>query len=150
VFARLSLLLRGVLVDLLHKEETQGQRGGPAQDGELQAVPNRLPRRSPLWRLDPHDLPLGRERPLGGVQGDLQNRFRRNGLGEVEQHPPATHVAGPSLDRHAFAATLSVDQARILAVVDAANGLQDDMQRAAATAGRDSTAAEAIARLVGR
>ena len=63
----------------------------------------------------------------------------------VEGSPDASRWLG--LDRQAFAATVSVDQARILAVVDAADGLQDDMQRAAATAGRDSTAAEAIARL---
>jgi hypothetical protein len=63
----------------------------------------------------------------------------------VDGSPDASRWLG--LERQAFAATLAVDQARILAVVDAADGLQDDMQRAAATAGRDATAAEAITRL---
>lgn len=59
--------------------------------------------------------------------------------------PDASRWLG--LDRQAFAATVSVDQARILSILDAANGLQDDLQRAAASAGRDATAAEAIARI---
>ncbi|MGH2462601.1 MAG: ATP-binding protein [Candidatus Limnocylindria bacterium] len=63
----------------------------------------------------------------------------------VDGSPDASRWLG--LDRGAFAATVSVEQAGILAVVEAADGLQDDMQRAAATAGRDSTAAEAIARI---
>ena len=62
-----------------------------------------------------------------------------------EGSPDASRWLG--LDRHAFAATVSVDQAGILSVLEAADGLQDDLQRAAASAGRDATAAEAIARL---
>jgi len=59
--------------------------------------------------------------------------------------PDASRWLG--LDRQAFGATVSVDQARILSIIDAADGLQDDLQRAAASAGRDATAAEAITRL---
>jgi recombinational DNA repair ATPase RecF len=59
--------------------------------------------------------------------------------------PDASRWLG--LDRDAFAATVSVGQAQILAVADAAEDLQEQMQRAAATRGTDATAAEAIARL---
>jgi hypothetical protein len=59
--------------------------------------------------------------------------------------PDASRWLG--LDRDSFAATVSVSQAQILAVADAADQLQEQMQRAAATHGADATAAEAIARL---
>jgi uncharacterized protein YhaN len=59
--------------------------------------------------------------------------------------PDASRWLG--LDRDSFAATVSVNQAQILAVADAAEQLQEHMQRAAATRGTDATAAEAIARL---
>jgi exonuclease SbcC len=59
--------------------------------------------------------------------------------------PDASRWLG--LDRETFAATLSVNQAQIMAVADAADGLQEQMQRAAATRGTDATAAEAIERL---
>ncbi|MEP6469115.1 MAG: AAA family ATPase, partial [Chloroflexota bacterium] len=59
--------------------------------------------------------------------------------------PDASRWLG--LDRESFAATVSVNQAQILAVADAADQLQEHMQRAAATRGTDATAAEAIARL---
>ncbi|HET7582943.1 MAG TPA: AAA family ATPase [Candidatus Limnocylindria bacterium] len=51
------------------------------------------------------------------------------------------------LDRDSFASTVAVNQAQIVAVADAAESLQEQMQRAAATRGTDATAAEAIARL---
>jgi len=59
--------------------------------------------------------------------------------------PDASRWLG--LDREAFAATVSVSQAQIMAVADEADSLQEQMQRAAATRGTDATAAEAIARL---
>ncbi|MGH2455366.1 MAG: ATP-binding protein, partial [Candidatus Limnocylindria bacterium] len=59
--------------------------------------------------------------------------------------PDASRWLG--LTRDTFGATLSVSQAQIMAVADAADDLQDQMQRAAATHGTDATAAEAIARL---
>src|SRR5688572_20971531 len=61
--------------------------------------------------------------------------------------PDASRWLG--LDRDAFAATVSVGQAQILAVADAAEELHGQMQRAAATRGTDATAAEAIERLEG-
>src|SRR5206468_8431400 len=51
------------------------------------------------------------------------------------------------LDRDAFGATVSVSQAQIMSITEAAGGLQEQMQRAAATRGTDATAAEAIERL---
>ncbi|GAA3144364.1 hypothetical protein JOF29_005743 [Kribbella aluminosa] len=51
------------------------------------------------------------------------------------------------LDRKSFAATACVNQAELLAVLDAAGGLQDYLARAAATAGTDATAAAALEHL---
>ena len=59
--------------------------------------------------------------------------------------PDASRWLG--LDRDSFASTVSVSQAQIMAVAGAAEELQEQMQRAAATHGADATAAEAIARL---
>lgn len=56
--------------------------------------------------------------------------------------PDASRWLG--LTRDAFAATICVDQADILGVVDAASRLQDHLQRAAATHGTDATASQAI------
>lgn len=50
-------------------------------------------------------------------------------------------------DRISFIATACVRQSAIAAVIENADALQDELQRAAATAGRDETAAEAIERL---
>lgn len=51
------------------------------------------------------------------------------------------------LDRGSFAATACVEQAHMLRVLTEADGLQEHLQRAAATAGTDATAAAALARL---
>lgn len=51
------------------------------------------------------------------------------------------------LDRTSFAATACVDQAQLLSVLDGANGLQDHLRRAAATAGTDGTVEQALQRL---
>ncbi|MCQ4084347.1 hypothetical protein NGB36_28140 [Streptomyces sp. RB6PN25] len=48
------------------------------------------------------------------------------------------------LDRRSFAATGSVTQAELLSVLDAAGSLQEHLQRAAANANTDSTAAQAL------
>ena len=48
------------------------------------------------------------------------------------------------LDRRSFLSTACVRQANILGVLDDANTLQDELQRAAATSGTDATAAEAL------
>ncbi|PRY31023.1 AAA family ATPase [Umezawaea tangerina] len=62
-----------------------------------------------------------------------------------EGAPDASRWLG--LDRKSFAATACVNQAELLGVLTAANGLQDHLQRAAATAGADATAAAALAGL---
>lgn len=51
------------------------------------------------------------------------------------------------LDRASFTATACVDQAQLLTVLGAADGMQEHLRRAAATAGTDSSASEALARL---
>ncbi|NKE63897.1 AAA family ATPase [Lentzea sp. PSKA42] len=51
------------------------------------------------------------------------------------------------MDRTSFAATACVDQAQLLNVLDAADGLQDHLRRAAATAGTDGTVEQALQRL---
>lgn len=61
--------------------------------------------------------------------------------------PDASRWLG--LNRDAFEKTVSVSQAEIMAVADAADELQEQMQRAAATRGTDATAAQAIERLEG-
>lgn len=48
------------------------------------------------------------------------------------------------LDRSSFAATACVEQAQLLRVLGDADGLQEHLQRAAATAGTDATAAGAL------
>jgi hypothetical protein len=77
------------------------------------------------------------------VDADLS----RDVLGEIlnEGTPDATKWLG--LDRAAFLAVACVRQAEIQAVVDYANSLQDELQRAATSAARHATAAEAVARL---
>ena len=85
------------------------------------------------------------------LAGKVDCRAVDVGLGRDVSHeimdgtPDASRWLG--LNRDAFAATVSVSQAQILAVADAADELQEQMQRAAATRGTDATAAEAIARL---
>ncbi len=49
------------------------------------------------------------------------------------------------LDRYSFLATACITQAGLLAVLDEADGLQDHIARAAATAGTDANAATALA-----
>jgi len=58
-----TLVEQGGSLGSLHEDESQGQRGGPAEDGEPQAVADRLPGRPPLGRLHPDDCPLRRDRP---------------------------------------------------------------------------------------
>jgi hypothetical protein len=62
-----------------------------------------------------------------------------------EGSPDASRWLG--LDRKSFAATACVGQAELLSVLAAADGLQEHLQRAAATAGADATAASALERL---
>lgn len=132
----------------------RGRGGRTAEDRELEERYRPWDAAEGPWEVDARlHLDDGRAIDISqDLAGRVDCRAVDVGLGRdvsaeiiVEGSPDASRWLG--LDRGAFAATVSVDQARILAVVDAADGLQDDMQRAAATAGRDSTAAEAIALL---
>jgi len=94
-------------------------------------------RRIELWqdldgKVDCHatDLALGRD-----VSGEVMH----------EGTPDAARWLG--LDRRSFVATACVYQAQLLGVLDGADGLQSHLERAAATAGADATAAEALDRL---
>lgn len=62
-----------------------------------------------------------------------------------EGTPDASRWLG--LDRFSFVSTACVEQAQMLRVRAEAGGLQQHLQRAAATAGADSTAAAALARI---
>jgi AAA domain len=62
--------------------------------------------------------------------------------GEV---PDASRWLG--LDRRAFLATACVQQSDLLSVTERAGGIQEHLQRAAATAGADATAASALSEL---
>jgi DNA repair protein SbcC/Rad50 len=73
------------------------------------------------------------------VGTDLSAEFMVDGM------PDASRWLG--LDRHSFAATACIGQAQMLSVLERAGALQEHLQRAAATAGADSTAAAALARL---
>jgi exonuclease SbcC len=77
------------------------------------------------------DLTLGTD-----VSGEIMN----------EGAPDAALWLG--LDRTSFAATACIPQSEVLQVIERANGLQECLQRAAATAGTDATAAAAIERIV--
>jgi hypothetical protein len=83
-------------------------------------------------RVDCHakDLDLGR---------DCSAQIMNDGT------PDAAKWLG--LDRTSFAATACVGQAQVLRVMDEADGLQEHLQRAAATAGADHTAAAALERI---
>ena len=85
-------------------------------------------------RVDCHaiDLDLGT---------DLSAEILNGGM------PDASRWLG--LDRRSFAATASIAQAAMLAVLEHPAGLQEHLQRAADTAGADATAAGAIDRIDG-
>jgi recombinational DNA repair ATPase RecF len=73
--------------------------------------------------------------------------FGRDVAAEIlnEGTPDAARWLG--LDRQSFLAVACVRQAEIRGIAESAESLQGELQRAAASAARDSTAAEAIARL---
>ncbi len=62
-----------------------------------------------------------------------------------EGSPDASRWLG--LDRRSFAATACINQAELLSILAVADGLQEQLQRAAATAGTDATAAAALDRI---
>ena len=78
-----------------------------------------------------HDVDLGRR--------DYSNEIMNDGA------PDGARWVG--LDRSSFVLTACIRQADILGLLASPSALQDELQRAAATTGREGTAAEAIARL---
>ncbi len=85
---------------------------------------------SDLAHCSATDADLGRD-----VSGEILN----------EGTPDAAKWLG--LDRQSFLSVACVRQAEVQSVADDATSLQDELQRAAASATRDATAAEAIARM---
>ncbi len=73
------------------------------------------------------------------VRADYSREITGSAKGEV---PDATRWLG--LDRRAFLATACVRQADVMSVVERDNGVREHLQRAAATAGKDETAAGAL------
>jgi AAA domain len=74
-----------------------------------------------------------------GLSRDVSNEIM------FEGSPDASRFLG--LDRKSFVATAVVNQAEMLTILSVADGLQEHLQRAAATAGTDATAAAALAAL---
>lgn len=80
------------------QEETEGQRGGPAERRESKPMPERRPDRlSPGW-LHPYDRPLNRDRPVGRVKGDVHRRAQRKDLGKKEQQTAPTDISRQAMD----------------------------------------------------
>lgn len=74
-----------------------------------------------------------------GLNRDVSNEIM------FEGSPDASRFLG--LDRKSFVATAVVNQAEMLTILSVADGLQEHLQRAAATAGTDATAAAALTAL---
>lgn len=106
------------------------------------------------WRVQAHlRLEDGRLIELWhDLDGRVDCRAVDTGLGRdvsneimFEGAPDGSRWLG--FDRGSFVATACVRQTAIAAVLENANALQDELQRAATSAGRDETAANAIERL---
>ena len=133
-----------------------GVRRGPGRTKEVASVIERhRPWDSPdRWEVEAR-LHLADERTIDLSQdlaGRVACRARDVVLGDDlsgeiinDGSPDATRWLG--LDRESFTSVAVVSQAQIMAVAENAAGLQEQMQRAAATRGTDATAAEAIERL---
>ena len=132
-----------------------GMRRGPGRRSEDREFADRYhPWNAPNWEVSAivrledgrrvelrHDLDGGvdcqaRDVDLGR---DYSNQIINDGA------PDGARWLG--LDRRSFLATACVRQADIQSVIDHANSLQEHMQRTAATAGTNSTAAAALAAL---
>lgn len=127
---------------------------GPGTAAERQLAERHRPWDAPeRWEVEARvQLADGRTIDIShDLAGKVACRAVDVGLGRdvsdeiLDGTPDASRWLG--LDRDTFAATASVSQSQILAVTDAAEQLQEQMQRAAATRGADATAAEALARL---
>lgn len=81
----------------------------------------------------------------GGIACRATDDFGRDVSGEImnDGSPDGSRWVG--LDRRSFLSTACVGQADVFAVVEDASQLQEELQRAAASAGKDETAARALA-----
>jgi exonuclease SbcC len=133
-----------------------GVRRGPGRTKEVASVIDRhRPWDSPdHWEVEARlHLDDGRTIDISqDLAGKVACRARDVTLGDDVSNeiindgtPDATRWLG--LDRESYSAVAAVSQAQIMTVAESASGLQDEMQRAAATRGTDATAAEAIERL---
>ncbi|HYC24079.1 MAG TPA: AAA family ATPase, partial [Candidatus Bathyarchaeia archaeon] len=128
-------------------------RGQARDDREF--VDRHRPWSGEQWRVSAHvRLEDGREIELRhDLAGRVDSRatdvaLGRDVSGEIihDGSPDGSRWLG--LDRQAFLATACVRQAELLRVHDDPAALQEHLQRAAATAGRDATAGSALGRLV--
>jgi DNA repair exonuclease SbcCD ATPase subunit len=128
-------------------------RGQPRDDDRRFADRHR-PWRGEQWRVSAHvRLEDGREIELRqDLAGRVDCRATDVALGR-DVSSEIIHDGSPDgsrwlgLDRQAFLATACVRQAELLRVHDDPAALQEHLQRAAATAGRDTTAGSALGRL---
>lgn len=124
---------------------------GAATKDEKQFTERYRPWHTPQWRVSAIvQLDDGRRIELShDLDGKVDCRAMDLALGTdvscdimFEGSPDASRFLG--LDRKSFAATAVVRQSQLLSILDDADGLQEHLQRAAATAGTDSTAAAAL------
>jgi len=131
-----------------------GMRRGQARD-DREFVDRHRPWSGEQWRVSAHvRLEDGREIELRhDLAGRVDSRATDVTLGR-DVSSEIIHDGSPDgsrwlgLDRQAFLATACVRQAELLRVHDDPAALQEHLQRAAATAGRDATAGSALGRLV--
>ena len=129
-----------------------GMRRGPGLRGEDREFANRhRPWTGDAWEVGcVVELPDGRRLELrSDLAGRVDCTARDLALG-TDVSAEILHDGAPdgarwlNLDRRTFVSVACVRQAEILAVVQRADDLQEQLQRAAATAGADSTAANAL------
>ena len=128
-----------------------GMRRGPGRTKEVEFMRRFQPWQSTQWEVATEiTLDSGQRIELHhDLNGGVDCSALDIGLGRdisdqiiYEGSPDGAKLVG--LDRSTFLSTACVRQAEILAVLEHAGDLQADLQRAAATAGTDSTAAVAI------
>jgi exonuclease SbcC len=125
-------------------------RGRPADDKEFAAL-HRPWDNAGRWEVGAVvTLSNGRRVELhhdleGNVACRATDDFGRDVSGEImnDGSPDGSRWVG--LDRRSFLSTACVGQADVFAVVEDASQLQEELQRAAASAGKDETAARALA-----
>lgn len=129
-----------------------GMRRGPGLKAEDREFRDRhMPWDGDEWRVSTVvDLPDGRTVELIHDLGNRVGSSARDVLRGTDYSNEIVHDGAPDgskwlgLDRRAFLGVASIRQAQILSVTEEAGSLQEHLQRAAATAGADETAAAAL------